>query len=96
MGATKSPKKNGAALWKSFLRRNKITPVMASKALGFSRATIIDWADEKKVPVPDNQHKIARYTRGAVPVDSWPPQPGKQGERTLEEIVPWDAKAAEG
>lgn len=58
-------------LFAGFLERNGISNESASRALGVSRVTVGQWACGDKRPAGHNPRKVAMWTSGAVPEDSW-------------------------
>jgi transcriptional regulator with XRE-family HTH domain len=62
---------DGSVLLRDFMREHDITLFAAAKRLGVSRPTVNDWRWRKKSPTLERRRRIARWTRGAVPVDSW-------------------------
>lgn len=62
---------NGGRLLAEFLKRNGLTQLAASKALGVSDPTIHDWVTGSKRPRAHHRETIAVWTNEEVPSDSW-------------------------
>ncbi len=59
------------ALLASFLQQNDITQTAAGDALGVTGVSVNSWLGATKRPKAHHRELIARWTGGAVPVESW-------------------------
>ncbi len=62
---------DGSVLLRRYMRTHAITLIAAAAELGVSGPTVNDWRWRKKRPMPHRRRRIAKWTGGAVPADSW-------------------------
>jgi len=76
----------GAAALERFLEVNNLSQAFAARALGVSAVAVFHWLRDGKVPTPENQRAIERWTKGAVAASLWPR--AKRAAR-VEAVVPF-------
>lgn len=62
---------NGGRLLAEFLKRNGLTQLAASRAIGVSDPTIHDWVTGSKRPRAHHRDAISVWTNEDVPADAW-------------------------
>lgn len=79
----------GPALLSAFRKKHGLGLTEVAEALDVTHAAVIDWEKGAKDPSHPNRAKIERYTRGEVPIPSWPVSKKEAAE--LAAVVPHSA-----
>jgi transcriptional regulator with XRE-family HTH domain len=89
--AAKSLVGRGRGLLRRFLETNRIAQAQFAKAMGVSEASVSGWVSDggrQDTPRDFHRKRIERWTKGAVPADSWVTADEKAAIEEIEPFAP--------